>query len=512
MDSNSSEDMQDTTSIINYNKENNNIIFNKSGYNGRLISLSKPPMHNKNFYRPVNIYMSPKCNYQNCTNIYYKPQTKKQLNIKSNIKKICAINYDSKNVKSNNKTININNNRNNSFRNRNNIKRTIRSNINKCTKLNNTFQTCNQKANNIVCIQTTSYNCNDSEFSSPECCDEIFSSPYCLGKCSTILFKNFVRNTFNQSDFNLVIGDDGIQTQNATGFTVTSTPFTFTTVLSNDNAKWLKYSTKPFLFSSKCETIFEALVASKQSIDPDILPINFDNRIRNIKEDIRLCSSAISLYDPITFITFNFALSDSALYAIYERNPNGKPHWSGNPSSKDYAAFSHAIRVSSINRDDPLKDFVRLGIGYNKSKNVVKWYMDGVEVLALDRIGLKCDEKFRMIDYGGIEEIVRPSSFHYGFGTFSLLNMAIPNDYSRDFVINVGLDNNIANSHLVQTEDNLSYNELYPDLDGDGRMLVDPTVTFGYVLNAEPDDNLDVKLFGQGSTIKIKYIKMLNCV
>lgn len=325
-------------------------------------------------------------------------------------------------------------------------------------------------------------------------------------KCckKVILNYDFRTQGYNPDDFNVVFGDDGVVTTNNEGLTVTSVPFTSTIPIGNEHVKWLHYY-KNLVPLDKCyETIYEGGIAAKQSL-PTALPSKFDGRVRNAQEDIRLCSGALNILDQQTWMVYDFFLSDEKIYAFYERLPFGWP--AGDPPDKTYAAFSNCIEVAS-RVADPLNDFVRLAIGINPSKGCVTWYVNGKEVFRVDRIGARLQDEYRLLEHGGPSEIVEQESISIGFGTFSLLDMALPYNYARQ--LTSGLPENQAQSALVQLENSNIYAELYPGPNGEPRDLIDPAQTFAYVLNEEPDDNRAVKLFGQGATLRLQYIKVFQ--
>lgn len=328
--------------------------------------------------------------------------------------------------------------------------------------------------------------------------------------CKTVFFYDFTKK-YNANDFKIIFGLDGVESQDENGLKVESNPFSATIPIGNEHVKWLRLYNEPVILPDCGEVIYETKVALKQHINVESIPENMKPRIRNAFEDIRLAAGAVNCVDPSTWMVFDFLISDEMIYAFYERLPFGKPFWTGqaqtNPNEGGgYAAFSNAVPVSR-RTGDPMNDFVRLGIGVNKSKGYVKWYVEGKEVFSWERIGTRLPDEYRMLEHGGEEEIVQMNSFNIGFGTFSLLDMALPYNYGREFV--QGDQQNAA--HLVELEADTGYKELYDTLDGKDRDLVDKSVTFAYQANAFPDNNREIKLFGQGATLRVKYQKVIWC-
>lgn len=322
-------------------------------------------------------------------------------------------------------------------------------------------------------------------------------------KCckKTILDINFAKDGYNPDDFNVVFGNDGTTSTSVQGLTVTSVPFTSTIPVGNEHVKWLHYY-KDTVTLDKCdETIYEGKIAVQQVL-PSVLPSKFAGRVRNAQEDIRLCSAALNILDQETWMVYDFFMSNEKIYAFYERLPFG---WPTQPFEKTYAAFSNCIEVAS-RAADPLNDFVTLAIGINTKKEYVKWYVNGKEVFKVVRPGLRLQDEYRMLEHGGPALKAEQKSISVGFGTFSLLDMALPYNYARQ--LSSGLPLNQAQSALVQLDLTSIYAELYPGPNGEPRDLIDPAQTFAYVLNEEPDDNRAVKLFGQGAILKVEYIKV----
>jgi hypothetical protein len=177
---------------------------------------------------------------------------------------------------------------------------------------------------------------------------------------------------------------------------------------------------------------------------------------------------------------------------------------------QNYAKFSNAIHVSKRSPDDSLSDNLILSIGIHSGKGEVKWYVNGLLVFSWNRIGYRLKDEYRLQDLGGENETVEISKILVGFGNFSLLDKAIPNDYSRIFVTSIDSNKQISNSALVQLEEKEIYKEMLRSLDGEERQLLNPKITFAYVLNETSNNNKNIKLFGQGSILKIKKLKIYS--
>lgn len=150
------------------------------------------------------------------------------------------------------------------------------------------------------------------------------------------------------------------------------------------------------------------------SIPSDFLGCN--PRIRNAFEDIRLACGGMNVVDMATWMVFDFLISDEMIYAFYERLPFGKTFWTNNAEDPNnttgYAAFSNGVPVAKRAPCDSL----RLGIGINKVRGYVKWYVNGKEVFSWTRIGTRLPDQYHMLEHGGTPEIVTINSVYFGFG------------------------------------------------------------------------------------------------
>lgn len=128
--------------------------------------------------------------------------------------------------------------------------------------------------------------------------------------------------------------------------------------------------------------------------------------------------------------------------------------------------------------------------------------MNGEVVYQVNRPGIHPPDEHRLLDHGGPETESIPSDICIGFGTFSLLDMALPYNYARE-LINAPFVDNQAESALVQIEYDEMYAELLPGTLGEPRDLIDPSTTFAVVLDTNPPFNMLFKLFGQGATLRV---------
>lgn len=280
------------------------------------------------------------------------------------------------------------------------------------------------------------------------------------------------------------------------------------------------YKTKEL---SEGEIIYEACVAAQQIISPEIVPEIYRNRIRNIHEDYRLCSSGLVVYDEDSMITAKILFTNDWIYGYYDRRPGYKLSWiqsnnsykncilgSHDSNFSDYASFVSIVPLckrgafSPICREGILDDYIRVGIGIDSCKGTIKFYVNRVEMFCIHKIGYRLDDKYQVTEYGGIPYLTVPGTLRFGFGHFSFLDHNIPNNYARQYITEVSDSNGYpihrSRSGLAQLLPTDKYREPYPDFTGAYR-LIDPATYFAYT-------GSDVSLFnfGQGMITRIKYI------
>lgn len=138
----------------------------------------------------------------------------------------------------------------------------------------------------------------------------------------------------------------------------------------------------------------------------------FGDAVRDVFSDFRLGAPAMVTMDQETNVVFDFFLTNSGIFALYERAPFARETF-GN-----YAAFSFAVPVGSRSPDD----WHRLAVSYDRDANTARWFVDGKVVLEVDRVGRRIDRRFMVIDVGGDEQIVSLNQLDCGIGMFTLLD------------------------------------------------------------------------------------------
>lgn len=280
---------------------------------------------------------------------------------------------------------------------------------------------------------------------------------------------------------------------------VSAPEFTATVPVGNEHPKNLRYWNTPFVLSDEYETHYEVEMAVKQYITLEQVPLPLRSRIRNVDEDIRLCSGAINTLDTETWTVFDIFFSNDKIYCFVERLPFGQT------AENKYAAYSACVNV--VGRGgDPYNDFVKVAIGLKKS--TAHFYVNDELVFVVPRIGVRQADEFRVLDHQGSAQPLQINSSYFGFGLFSLLDMQLPDNYARQLVVG-DFGTNQAASGLVQLEPTSIYGETLPgQANGDDRPIINPSVTWAVTLGQFLNNNFDYKLFGQGAALRLKYFKV----
>lgn len=318
---------------------------------------------------------------------------------------------------------------------------------------------------------------------------------------------NFTKS-FDTKSFEYKISADGYVSRNSNGLTINSSKYTAHVSPGinglMDHFKWCTFLCKAYKIHEG-EFIYEACMSAKQIISPSMIPLPYRNRIRNIKEDYRLCSSGLVVYDEENMITIKILFTDDWIYGYYERRPGCKSSWSNLQTAMgDYAAFTSIIPLCKRGNHNSLEDVVRVGIGIDACKGTIKFYINRNELFCIPRIGYRLADEYQVSELGGTPYITNLECMRFGFGNFSYLDHNIPNNYARQYVVET-LDSNGYSVHrlasgLAQLLPSDKYREPYPDFTGE-YTSIDPNLSFGYTGNDPSYFN-----FGQGIITHIKYI------
>jgi hypothetical protein len=140
----------------------------------------------------------------------------------------------------------------------------------------------------------------------------------------------------------------------------------------------------------------------------------FGSAVVDPDSDVRLPAVDMIATDMESHMVFDFAITNSQVYAICERLPT--------PGHR-YASFSYAIpvarRVSGQWHDCQIR--------VDEAGTRVTWLIDGRTVLSTDRIGYRVfDRDHMLLDHGGAEEAVQLRQLTLGLGLFTVLDAAGP--------------------------------------------------------------------------------------
>jgi hypothetical protein len=234
-----------------------------------------------------------------------------------------------------------------------------------------------------------------------------------------------------------------------------------------DHAKWIVVMNH---FSSRGFVGFDAVAGQELVCEADVSGQvlggrgqPFGDAVTDPEGDIRLGNAAISAFDPETFVIFNFIVTNTALYAWYERPVFLRG------TLGDYASFAFAVPVMPRTRYDQH----RLGIAYDRARGTARWLVDGQEVYRVDTIGARIDREFLLIDHGGDDVSVPLAQLDCGMALFDFLDGYGPTQRG-----------------LVQIDGSDDY--FNPRL---GAPVGVPFV--------DPESTLDDRLFGQGATMQV---------
>ncbi|WP_033294507.1 DUF6081 family protein [Amycolatopsis jejuensis] len=141
----------------------------------------------------------------------------------------------------------------------------------------------------------------------------------------------------------------------------------------------------------------------------------FGAAVRDAESDFRLGAAALVAMDAESNIVFNFFLTNTEIFAMYERAPFARDTFG------DYAAFSFAVPVGSRTPDD----WHRLAVSYDRDSGVARWFADGELVFEITRVGHRIDRRYLAIDVGGDDQLARVNQLQCGLGMFTLMDASL---------------------------------------------------------------------------------------
>lgn len=272
------------------------------------------------------------------------------------------------------------------------------------------------------------------------------------------------RTSVDLSIFN-IIKDDGKLGKHKDTVVINSSTFNRNTD-TKDGIFWLSsiFTTNKL---ADTELLFEIEVSSMQSFSPTIeIPNCFISRIRNIKEDYRLCSSGMLVSDEQNGQNFYFLITDTYYYAMYER----------------IGYFTSAVPLQRIT-GGYLNELTKISIGFDKIKATVTWYVDDVAKYTINRIGNRLDDQYQVLECGKLCDIIKLDKLKLYIGHFTFLDHQMPNNYAREKIYNMRTKENViqrSESGLIMLQQPSYYREIYQDIYGVYNKII-PSVSFGDV-------------------------------
>jgi len=169
------------------------------------------------------------------------------------------------------------------------------------------------------------------------------------------------------------------------------------------------------------------------------------------------------------------------------------------------AAFMDLVEIQRRGACDPLCAAINLGVGIDACASEIKWYINQREVFKFVGIGQRMAERYSVRENGGYTEDIYPTRLLVNFGTGSLLDASLPNNYDRVRAKNDEVDM----TALVPLQDNINesktnYYELYHDKLGQMKP-VNRNDTFAVVSN-DPA----FRLFGQGDVMIVRNLWVIQ--
>ena len=214
--------------------------------------------------------------------------------------------------------------------------------------------------------------------------------------------------------------DDGVSAQGNGYFRQEIFPFTKTFPQGPtggfDHVQYLVYTDKSFDISDHGRAEY-TLRATSLTNGTEFHPFGAD--VTHHEGDLRLASCAANAIDLRTCLVTDIFMTNEGIIIFYERLPFCRTE------QDHYRAFS-SMKFVANRAPGQVHD---LSIAYHRTNKHIVYFVDGQEVARVNNIGhpVTDDPEFKLIlDHGGINRIVEPLGFNYGFGCFTLLDMSDP--------------------------------------------------------------------------------------
>jgi len=284
------------------------------------------------------------------------------------------------------------------------------------------------------------------------------------------------------------VGNDGSQTSKDNYVRISSVPFHLTASPAQggnplDHVKFLALTTTSFAISPGKAVSCHTRVRANQ-----VIPNSpFGTLTQALAGDPRLAAGALTTLSS-SFVTGDFWVTNSTIYALYERLPFGRTQ------TNVYAAFSHLIPVATRTPDQWNSLTVTYANNINTNKSIT-WSVDGVPLFTVTNVGFRVPQ-YLVRDEGGVEQDAFPTSVQCALGTFDLLDAYPP-------CTNPSV---LLGSACVRASSSINgkYKALV-DLSNGTSPMYDP-ITGGPAQFFDPKSLPSSRLFGQGVVLDVNFL------
>lgn len=163
------------------------------------------------------------------------------------------------------------------------------------------------------------------------------------------------------------------------------------------------------------------------------------------------------------------------------------------------ASFVDMVPLMRTEACDPLCDFIKVAVGIDRKYKCLKFYVNNQQVFKVVDIGRRLNDMYRVIEHGGYAEAVDVRCVLLAFGTGSMLDASMPNNYHR-YHRAKGLHSDETGLVPLMPAD--SYKSIYHNKLGEMRHV--ESTHF-----AVSGNDLKYRAFMQGDVFKIQYICVL---
>lgn len=167
------------------------------------------------------------------------------------------------------------------------------------------------------------------------------------------------------------------------------------------------------------------------------------------------------------------------------------------------AVFVDLIPLQTRGACDPLCDWVKVAVGVDRRYKTLNYYVDNQLVHQVVGVGRRSPDQYRVRENGGYAGPVDIYKVLVSFGTGSLLDAQLPDNYSRyrvkdDYISTTGLVPLMNASNYFQT----SFNRI-----GELQFV---NLRESFAARGDGSNNAEDKLFLQGDIFKIEYIDVFT--